>query len=110
MSQITTSVLDVAAGRPAAGVTVALQWLTPDGWSAVGKGETDAVGRMRDLGPAVAEPGVYRLTFATGDYFSADGRDSFYPEVAILFQVNGPEPVHVPLLLSPFGFSTHRDG
>ncbi|HEY8588594.1 MAG TPA: hydroxyisourate hydrolase [Naasia sp.] len=110
MSQITTSVLDAALGRPAAGVTVALQWLTPDGWTAVGKGETDGTGRAGELGPATVEPGVYRLTFATGDYFAANGRDSFYPEVTIVFQVTGPDPLHVPLLLSPFGYSTHRDG
>lgn len=108
MSQITTHVLDAALGRPAAGVTAALQWRTPDGWSAVGKGETDADGRIRELGPALVEPGVYRLTFATGDYFAADGRETFYPEVVLVFEVTGPDHYHVPLLLSPFAYSTYR--
>lgn len=109
MSAITTHVLDTARGRPASGVAVVLERLA-DG-AALGRGETDADGRLRDLLPAGApiEPGAYRLVFDTAGYFAAQGVESFYPEVAIVFQVkNGGEHFHVPLLLSPFGYSTYR--
>jgi 5-hydroxyisourate hydrolase len=109
MSAITTHVLDTARGRPAAGVAIVLERLA-DG-AALGRGETDADGRLRDLLPAGApvEPGIYRLVFDTGRYFTEQGSESFYPEVAIVFQVkNGGEHFHVPLLLSPFGYSTYR--
>ncbi len=108
MSQITTHVLDAALGRPAAGVAVALQARTPEGWAAVGKGETNEDGRIAHLGPDGVEPGVYRLLFATGDWFEASGRETFYPEIEITFQVNGPEHYHVPILLSPYAYSTYR--
>lgn len=108
MSQITTHVLDAAFGVPARGVTVALQKRSPEGWSAVGKGQTDEDGRIPELGPQRVEPGVYRLTFATGDYFATSGRRTFYPEVVVSFEVTGPEKYHVPILLSPFAYSTYR--
>ena len=109
MSAITTHVLDTARGRPAAGVAIVLERLA-DG-ATLGRGETDADGRLRDLLPAGApiEPGIYRLAFDTGGYFVEQGAESFYPEVSIVFQVkNGGEHFHVPLLLSPFGYSTYR--
>ena len=108
MSQVTTHVLDAAFGTPAVGVGVTLDRQTPDGWSEVGGGATDADGRIAELGPDRAEAGVYRLTFATGDYFEATRRPSFYPEVQITFRVSGTEHYHVPLLLSPFAYSTYR--
>lgn len=108
MSQVTTHVLDAAFGTPAVGVGVTLDRQTPDGWSEVGGGATDADGRIAELGPERAEAGVYRLTFATGDYFEATRRPSFYPEVQITFRVSGTEHFHVPLLLSPFAYSTYR--
>ncbi|GAA4755735.1 hydroxyisourate hydrolase [Amnibacterium soli] len=108
MSQVTTHVLDAAFGTPAVGVGVTLDRQTPDGWSEVGGGATDADGRIAELGPERAEAGVYRLTFATGDYFEATRRPSFYPEVQITFRVSGTEHYHVPLLLSPFAYSTYR--
>lgn len=108
MSQVTTHVLDAAFGTPAVGVGVTLDRQTPDGWSEVGGGATGADGRIAELGPERAEAGVYRLTFATGDYFEATRRPSFYPEVQITFRVSGTEHYHVPLLLSPFAYSTYR--
>lgn len=108
MSQVTTHVLDAAFGTPAVGVGVTLDRQTPDGWTEVGGGATDADGRIAALGPDRAESGVYRLTFATGDYFEATRRPSFYPEVQITFRVSGTEHFHVPLLLSPFAYSTYR--
>ena len=108
MSQVTTHVLDAAFGTPAVGVGVGLDRQTHDGWSEVASGATDADGRIPELGPARLESGVYRLTFATGDYFDATRRPSFYPEVQITFRVSGTEHYHVPLLLSPFSYSTYR--
>jgi 5-hydroxyisourate hydrolase len=107
MSAITTHVLDTARGRPAAGVAVALE----RGGTLLARGATDGDGRVRDLLPADLrlEPGSYRLVFDTGAYFAAQGTDAFYPEVAVVFAVReGGEHFHVPLLLSPFGYSTYR--
>ena len=107
---ITTHVLDTARGRPAAGVPVALERATDDGWELVGSGATYGDGRLRDLvadGASVAD-GRYRLTFDTGAYFRDRGEAAFYPEVAVVFTVAGDEHHHVPLLLSPFGYSTYR--
>jgi 5-hydroxyisourate hydrolase len=107
---ITTHVLDTARGRPAAGVPVVLERATDDAWELVGEGATDADGRLRDLMPAGAPvaDGRYRLTFDTGAYFRTSGETGFYPEVAVVFTVVGGEHHHVPLLLSPFGYSTYR--
>jgi 5-hydroxyisourate hydrolase len=107
---ITTHVLDTARGRPAAGVPVVLERAGADGWEPVGSGATDADGRLRDLtaeGTQLAD-GRYRLTFDTGAYFRDRGEAAFYPEVAVVFTVAGHEHHHVPLLLSPFGYSTYR--
>jgi 5-hydroxyisourate hydrolase len=107
---ITTHVLDTARGRPAQGVPVVLEQAAEDGWRELGRGATDADGRVRDLLPdgAPAADGRYRLTFDTGAYFRDRGEAAFYPEVAVVFTVAGDEHHHVPLLLSPFGYSTYR--
>lgn len=108
MSQVTTHVLDAAFGTPAVGVGVTLDAQTPDGWREVASGATDADGRIGALGPQRLDAGVYRLVFATGDYFDATRRPAFYPEVQVAFRVSGTEHYHVPLLLSPFAYSTYR--
>jgi 5-hydroxyisourate hydrolase len=107
---ITTHVLDTARGRPAAGVPVVLEHAAQDGWRELGRGATDADGRLRDLvaeGSAL-DAGRYRLTFDTGAYFRDRGEAAFYPEVTVVFTVAADEHHHVPLLLSPFGYSTYR--
>ncbi|HYW13103.1 MAG TPA: hydroxyisourate hydrolase [Longimicrobium sp.] len=107
MSSITTHVLDTSRGRPAAGVPVRLE----HAGTVIGSGATDADGRLRDLLPSDAPlaAGVYRLVFDTGAYFGAAGTEAFYPQVTIDFQVrDGAQHYHVPLLLSPFGYSTYR--
>jgi 5-hydroxyisourate hydrolase len=105
MSQISTHVLDTSVGRPAPGVTVELS--AED--RVVASGVTDADGRLMELGPERLEAGPYRLRFATGEYFQKTGRETFYPSVSIDFSVGEPdEHFHVPLLISPFGFSTYR--
>ncbi len=111
MTSISTHVLDTALGRPASGVGVRLERLGRDGeWRVAGSGTTDADGRVADLLPAEAGagPGAYRLTFATGEYFQAAGRTAFYPGVTVEFTVREATHHHVPLLLSPFGYSTYR--
>ncbi len=99
---VTTHVLDTALGRPATGVRVRLE--RSDG-TVVGEGVTDDDGRVRELG--APEPGEHRLVFATGEWFAAAGRDAFWPEVAVTFTL-GEGHHHVPLLLSPFAYSTYR--
>ena len=103
---ITTHVLDTSRGRPAAKIAVRLDVRRGDHWEVVGRGETDDDGRCKTLtaGDGV-NTGTYRLTFDTGSYF----RDTFFPEAVIIFSVNDPaQHYHVPLLLSPFGYSTYR--
>jgi len=112
MSPITTHVLDTASGRPASGLPVTLESQSGDGrWAVVGKGVTDADGRVGQLLPAGASlrPGLYRLTFDTQSYFVAQELEGFYPQVTVVFEVRDPtQHYHIPLLLSPFGYSTYR--
>lgn len=109
MSAITTHVLDVARGAPAAGVRVRLERRSGAEWSLVGEGRTDHDGRLRALGPDAIEAGVYRITFDTKGYFDAQGVAGFYPEAPVVFEVRDPsQHHHVPLLLSPHGYSTYR--
>ena len=112
MSAVTTHVLDVARGKPAAGISVILeQGLGSKGWVLVGKGETDADGRVRTLMPADSSlaPGLYRLVFETGRYFGARNVPTLYPHITIVFEAAAGEAhYHVPLLLSPFGYTTYR--
>ncbi len=107
MSHVTTHVLDTALGLPAVGVTVVLEHDLADP-PAVATGQTDQDGRVVDLGPDSLEPGTYRLRFNTGAYFSEIGVPTFFPEVSITFDVTGSEHYHVPVLLSPYAFSTYR--
>lgn len=109
---ITTHVLDLARGRPAAGMTVSLERsLGAADWQTIGHGVTDADGRLRDLGTddTALPAGVYRLVFETGRYFHEHDVATFYPRVVILFETAaGGGHYHVPLLVSPYGYSTYR--
>ena len=106
MSHVTTHVLDAALGQPAAGIAVALSG--PSG-EMFATGTTDADGRIGDLGPDVLPAGDYRLEFDVGSYFTATGRKAFYPRVTVDFIVTDVDAhYHVPLLLSPFAYSTYR--
>jgi 5-hydroxyisourate hydrolase len=110
-SPITTHVLDTSLGRPAAGVPARLERLLEGGASEeLARGVTNDDGRIADLlPPGSLVSGTYRLRFELAPYFAADGRASFYPHVEITFDVREPsEHYHVPLLLSPFGYSTYR--
>jgi 5-hydroxyisourate hydrolase len=106
VSPVTTHVLDTARGVPAAGVPVTLE-RGPE-WTEVGSGSTGHDGRLAELGSPEAA-GSYRLRFDTGAYFQAAGTRTFFPEVTVQFTIERPdEHFHVPLLLSPFGYSTYR--
>lgn len=119
MSQVTTHVLDTALGRPAAGVAITLLRQDGNSWQELGAGITDTDGRVADLlgdddggaqSHAAALPaGVYRMHFATGSYFEARNKSAFYPYVDVVFQLDDSgEHYHIPLLLSPFAYSTYR--
>jgi 5-hydroxyisourate hydrolase len=109
VSGITTHVLDTSRGCPAAGVPVVLECAVDSGWQPLARGTTDADGRAHDLLTSAPGDGRYRLTFDTGAYFRAVGEAGFYPEVSVTFVVaHGDDHYHVPLLLSPFGYSTYR--
>jgi 5-hydroxyisourate hydrolase len=109
MSTVTTHVLDAARGRPAAGIAVRLERSTADGPVVLASGTTDADGRLRELGPEGLPAGDYRLVFATGAWFAREGVEAFYPEVCLVFSVTDPaQHYHVPVLLSPYAFSTYR--
>lgn len=107
---ITTHVLDIAQGMPAVGVTVILEIRHANDWSPVGRGITDAKGRVSTLTDGPLSPGTYRLTFDLGAYHRQSGLAvPFFPEAKVTFNVRDPsEHYHVPLIVSPFGYSTYR--
>jgi 5-hydroxyisourate hydrolase len=107
---ITTHVLDTAAGCPGKAIGIELERADHGSWHLVGGGVTDDDGRLRTLTPAgPVAAGTYRIRFATGAYFAAQGMTGFFPVVEIQFTVaDGAQHYHVPLLLSPYGYSTYR--
>lgn len=110
-SPITLHVLDTSLGKPAAGLKVALERSTSQGWKLLAHGITDDDGRCSQLLPpeAKVEPGVYRIIYETGAYFTAQTLKGFYPHVTVEFEiVASASHYHVPLLLSPFGYTTYR--
>ena len=107
---LSTHVLDATSGRPAAAVGVLLETYRDGGWAEIGAGLTDDAGRLREWLPAgLPGVGTHRLLFDTGAYFMRAGVDSFYPAVTITFVIDqANRHYHVPLLLSPFAYSTYR--
>jgi 5-hydroxyisourate hydrolase len=103
MSTLSTHVLDTSLGKPAAGIRVTLL----RGDQVLGEATTDADGRAKDLTKTL-EPGDYRLRFEVEPWFRKSGREGFYKSITIDFVVRADEHYHVPLLLSPFGYSTYR--
>jgi 5-hydroxyisourate hydrolase len=110
MSAITTHVLDTSRGKPAAGMRVALHRKSGEHWKLIGESSADANGRCNTLmGDGPAETGTYRLIFHTAAYFEAQQIETFYSEIPVIFEVRDPSAhYHVPLLISPFGYSTYR--
>ena len=112
MSTISTHILDTSRGRPAAGIEISLERLNAgEGWSALSQAVTDGDGRVKEfiLTEPDLGPGTYRLVFSVEEYFQELRQPSFYPEVVVTFLIEaGAEHYHVPLLISPFGYSTYR--
>ncbi len=111
-SPITTHILDTSLGKPASGIRITLEsYVTGGAWKELSSGVTDADGRVRDLLGDKSLPGAgrYRMTFETGAYFRSQGTESFYPFVVVTFEIrDAGAHYHVPLLISPFGYSTYR--
>jgi 5-hydroxyisourate hydrolase len=108
---ISTHVIDMATGLPAAGMTVILEMRQASEWTPIGRGETNAGGRVTDLlDDRVIAPGTYRLTFDTGAFQRDQGMSvPFFAEVTLTFAIRDPaEHYHVPLLLSPYGYCSYR--
>jgi 5-hydroxyisourate hydrolase len=113
VSRLSTHVLDTALGRPAAGMVVHLEYASPSGeWETLGAQETDSDGRCANLFPQngdVLQPGQYRLRFETGTYHASQMVKGLYLTVEIIVTVRpGDTHLHVPLLLSPNGYTTYR--
>lgn len=108
---ITTHILDLSSGKPAAGVRVVLATIEDGIRTKVGAGVTDAEGRLRDLVPKAKklDAGTWELTFETGPYFTARGAQPFHPRIAVMVEITDPaQDYHVPLLISPYGYTTYR--
>ena len=110
MSQVTTHILDTAKGKPAASVRVVLYSGQADNWQEMATGITNPDGRIADLLPEgiLLAGGVYKLKFFTRSYFDPAGTTTFYPFVEIIFEVSSPAHYHIPLLISPYGYTTYR--
>lgn len=105
---ISTHVLDTMRGSPAAGLAVTLHRREPDGdWKEVASAVTDAEGRVRAMTDEELEGGEYRLDFETRPYFERSGLDAFYPAVSVTFNFEDGH-LHLPLLLSAYGYTTYK--
>ncbi|AVR05779.1 hydroxyisourate hydrolase [Pluralibacter gergoviae] len=108
---LSVHILNQQTGLPSPGVTVTLEQQQQSGWTTLASGKTDDDGRIKSLYPQDKDmtPGVYRVTFKTGDYFHQQKAKTFFPEVPVLFSVSRTnEKLHIPLLLSQYGYSTYR--
>jgi len=110
MSSITSHVLDTSSGKPASDINICLYFLKDNSWESIAEGKTNNDGRITDLLKTDIKPekGIYKMKFATGIYFKNQGLRNFYPYVEIIFEIDSDEHFHIPLLLSPFGYSTYR--
>jgi 5-hydroxyisourate hydrolase len=108
---LSVHVLNLETGTPSAGINVMLERHANKGWEPLAQGTTNEQGRIAELFPTGSslEKGEYRVTFKTGEYYERTGRESFFPEIPVIFQVKQTnQHYHIPLLLSPYGFSTYR--
>lgn len=110
MSQLTTHILDTTKGKPASGVAIILYQQDNNTWKEITRGITNNDGRIPHLldKDTILEQGIYKIKFETKDYFEKQGVQTFYPFVEIIFSITNNEHYHVPLLLTPFGYSTYR--
>ncbi len=110
MSQITTHILDTSVGKPAEGVSIILEHFLNGKWDRMANGRTNSDGRLSDLLPSgkLVSPGMYKLVFDTYGYFNNQSIKSFYPQVAIEFEITDSTHYHIPLLMNPYGYTTYR--
>lgn len=110
MSRITTHVLDTSSGKPAEGIRITLTYFKDDAWSELAAGVTNKDGRITDLisDKMKLDNGIYKMNFETGVYFKGKEIKNFYPYIEIVFEIRSDEHYHIPLLLSPFGYTTYR--
>lgn len=109
--QLSSHILDISTGTPAKGVTVKLEKLNDKTktWMQVDSKVTDENGRIKDfLDASKSNVGTYRLTFFVADYFKSNRVETFYPFIEVVFQIKDPSHYHVPITLSPYGYSTYR--
>ena len=106
---VSAHVLDAVGGGPVAGVGVRLEVRSAEGWEPVAAGRTDGRGRFGHFEAGGLVVGVYRWVFAAGEYFRSRGVRSFHPEIPVVFEVcDAQDGYHVPLLLSPYAYTTYR--
>ncbi|NHQ92162.1 hydroxyisourate hydrolase [Janthinobacterium lividum] len=108
---LSVHILDLQSGQPTAGVTVTLEQKNSEGWQQLGSGVTNAQGRIAAMYPVDApmQAGDYRIVFKTGEHYARLKQETFFPEIPVQFHVKKTDQhYHIPLLLSPFGFSTYR--
>lgn len=110
--RLSSHILDIDSGRPAAGVRIALWRMDGAGqWERLEEHTTDSQGRVREMLPAAEGDdlrGIYKLTYYVGPYFEARKQDTFYPFVEVVFEIRDSSHYHVPITLSPYGYSTYR--
>ena len=110
MSSISSHVLDTSEGKPAAGISIKIYSLEDESWIFIYESGTNENGRTEniDLIGKQNNSGIYKIIFETGQYFKSKNKNCFYPHVEIIFETMGDEHYHIPLLLSPFGYTTYR--
>lgn len=109
--QLSSHILDINVGKPASGVKITLsRQEAPDRWVPVEERTTDENGRVKDFleEKSTGNTGVYKLTYHVAPYFESQGQDSFYPFIEVVFQIKDGAHYHVPITLSPYGYSTYR--
>ena len=109
--QLSTHILDIGKGMPATGVTVELEKMNEKNktWTCIDKQVTDSNGRIPNfLNKKMENDGIYKLVFRVADYFKSNHTETFYPFIEVVFQIKGTNHFHVPITLSPFGYSTYR--
>ncbi|WP_298900495.1 2-oxo-4-hydroxy-4-carboxy-5-ureidoimidazoline decarboxylase [uncultured Psychroserpens sp.] len=109
-SHLTTHALDTSIGIPASHMLIALKGLRDNQWKPMSIGITNNDGRISDVLPPgrFLIPGIYTMTFNTGNYYKNNNQNGFYPEASIQFEVTDGSHYHIPLLINPFGYSTYR--
>jgi len=105
---ITSHILNISTGKPAEGVDAVLFFQENNNWTEIAKSKTNSDGRIKEWLSKEPSAGVYKIRFETKEYFDKNSIATFYPYVEIVFEIKSNEHYHIPLLLSPFGYSTYR--